>query len=154
MTKRCIKKGLVRMWDSMRNSCFKGKETCLGVKCEECPLYQFADCSLSINLLDIYNIVEKWSKEYPLKKYKISKLEYDILKYISDNKTCTYITRDENGFLCLFNEKPEKNAGYWKGFGLIVIDVFDELFQFVKWKDEEPTSIKDVLDNCEVKEDV
>lgn len=66
--KERYKKGLVRMWDSMRNSNFKGKETCLGVKCEECPLYQFADCNLSINLLDIYNNVEKWAKENPPKK--------------------------------------------------------------------------------------
>lgn len=78
--KEMYKKGLVRMWDSMRNSYFKGKETCLGVKCEECPLYQFADCSLSINLLDIYNIVEKWAKENQPKKFKVSRLEYDILK--------------------------------------------------------------------------
>ena len=78
--KEMYKKGLVRMWDSMRNSHFKGEKTCLGVKCEECPLYQFDDCSLSINLLDIYNIVEKWAKENPPKKYKVSKMEYDILE--------------------------------------------------------------------------
>ena len=29
---------------------------------------------------------------------------------------------------------------------------FNELFQFIKWADEEPTSIKEVLENCEVDE--
>lgn len=33
------------------------------------------------------------------------------------------------------------------------LTIFDGTFQFVKWRDEEPTSIKEVLDNCEVIED-
>ena len=31
--------------------------------------------------------------------------------------------------------------------------VFEELFKFVKWADEEPCNIDEILSNCEVIED-
>lgn len=157
MTKEEYKKELVRMWDMQRGNDYKGKDICDGVFCEDCPLSEINNdgrdgCMEPMKVFEIIKIVEKWSKEHQPKKYKVSKLEYDILKYISDNTEHMYITRDLNGFLCLFDEKPKKNVDYWKGFGLSDMDVFDELFQFVQWKDEEPTLIKDVLNNCEVED--
>lgn len=126
--KETYKHELIRMWDSMRNSHFKGKETCLGVKCEECPLYQFADCSLSINLLDIYNIVEKWAKENP-QKHKISQLEYDILKTYSDCRLGNLHFCDSDLLMSLLKKE------YFDGAigGISIIEYFN---------------------NCEVKEDV
>lgn len=151
MNKEEYKKEIVRMWDSLRVNDV-GNKKCMGVICEECPLYDI-NCESSTNAFEMIEIVEKWSKEHQPKKYKVSKLEYDILKYISDNTEHMYITRDLNGFLCLFDEKPKKNVDYWKGFGLSDMDVFDELFQFVQWEDIEPTSIQDVLESCDIVED-
>lgn len=107
-----------------------------------------------MKVFEIIKIVEQWSKEHQPKKFKVSRLEYDILKYLSDNTSSKYITRDANDFLCLFDEKPRKNVDYWKGFGVTDMDAFNKLFQFVQWEDEEPTEIQDILKNCEVKEDV
>ena len=36
---------------------------------------------------------------------------------------------------------------------MLNLNVFINLFPFIKWEDEEPTSIEDVLNNCEVVED-
>ena len=84
------------------------------------------------------------------KKYKVSKLEYYILKYLSDNTIHMYIERDEDSSIYLFDEKPRKIGGCWYGRGAHLMVPFNKLFQFIQWGDEEATSIKEVLENCEV----
>ena len=86
---------------------------------------------------------------------KLSKLEYDILKYLSDNTRHMYIARNKDGNLFLYDTEPVKNKvnDWWSGRNIHGMLAFNKLFQFVKWEDEKPTSIKDVLDNCEVVED-
>lgn len=86
---------------------------------------------------------------------KLSKLEYDILKYLSDNTVHMYIVRDGNGNICLYDAEPKKsgNGDWWVGRGVHGMVMFDKLFQFIKWEDSTPTPIKDVLSNCEVVND-
>lgn len=83
---------------------------------------------------------------------KLSKLEYDILKYLSDNTRHMYIARNENGALYVFDVEPVKNNfnNLWTSRGASWLGVFNKLFQFVQWEDSEPTAIEDVLGNCEV----
>lgn len=86
---------------------------------------------------------------------KVSKLEYELLKFFK-NEGYKYIARDKVGeTLYRYPEKPTKNIYDEWGKGGICTDLrmFNDLFQSVKWEDEEPTLIKDVLDNCEVVED-
>lgn len=86
---------------------------------------------------------------------KLTKLEYDILKYISDNTKHMYIVRDGNGNIFLYDVEPEKSksAPWWTGRGMCHMGMFNKLFQFIQWGDSEPTSIEYVLKNCEVVED-
>lgn len=84
---------------------------------------------------------------------KLSRLEYDILKYISDNTKYLYITRDDCSGLFLYGIEPTKGDGCWHGKYYAGMAAFSKLFQFVQWSDEKPTSIKEVLDNCEVVDD-
>lgn len=88
MTKEEYKKELVRMWDSMRDDKYKGRNNCEGVICSECQFCDINDndndCYEPINAVEMVEAVEKWSNEHP-QKYKISQLEYDILKMYSDN---------------------------------------------------------------------
>ena len=155
--KDTYKRELVRMWDSLRDD-YIGYNTCRGVMCKMCPLHDILvddiRCGNAIYTVKMINIVEKWAKENPPKKYKISRLEYDILKHLSDNTALMYITRSKYGTVYLFNEEPRKSSFHWYGNGTLSVAVLDELFQFVQWEDMEPTSIQDVLKNCEVKEDV
>ena len=154
LDKDTYKRELVRMWDSLRTE-NKGDSTCYGVSCEDCPLSKFEyACSRSNSAFETVDVVERWSKEHPPKKYKISRLEYDILKHLSDNTALMYITRNVCGNVYLFNEEPRKSSGNWYGNGARSMSVLDELFQFVQWEDEKPTSIQEVLKNCEVKENV
>ena len=97
----------------------------------------------------------KWLCEEYKEPVKLSKLEYDILKYLSDNTVHMYIVRDGNGNICLYDAEPKKsgNGDWWVGRGVHGMVMFDKLFHFIKWEDSTPTPIKDVLKNCEVVED-
>lgn len=119
---------------------------CLGV-CKDCFFHEAGDhCS---------NIKVKWLLSEYKEPIKVSKLEYDILKYLSDNTRHMYIARNENGALYVFDVEPVKNKvnNLWTGRGASWLGVFNKLFQFVQWEDSKPTSIKDVLGNCEVVDD-
>lgn len=97
----------------------------------------------------------KWLLSEYKEPIKVSKLEYDILKYLSDNTVHMYIVRDGNGNICLYDAEPKKsgNGDWWVGRGVHGMVMFDKLFQFIKWEDSTPTPIKEVLENCEVVED-
>lgn len=119
---------------------------CLGV-CDNCIFYDMGDhCS---------NVKIKWLLSEYKEPVKVSKLEYDILKYLSDNTIHMYIVRDGNGNIFLYDEEPQKSESspWWTGRGMYHIGMFNKLFQFVQWGDSEPTSIEDVLNNCEVVND-
>ena len=94
----------------------------------------------------------KWLLSEYKEPIKLSRLEYEILK-LAINKSCEYIARDHDGQLFVFMEKPHKGESFWKTDGYYyLLEMFSVLFQFVKWEDSTPTSIKEVLDNCEVVE--
>lgn len=119
---------------------------CLGV-CEDCFFHEAGDhCS---------NIKVKWLLSEYKEPIKLSRLEHELLKFI-DNEGYKYIARDNcGGVLFRYPKKPTKNIyGEW-GKGGICSDLrmFNDLFQFVKWEDEEPRSIKDILESCEVVND-
>lgn len=84
---------------------------------------------------------------------KLTRLEYEILKYISDNTKYLYITRDDCNGLFLYGIEPTKGDGCWYGKYYAGMAAFSKLFQFVQWSDEKPTSIKGILENCEVVDD-
>lgn len=97
----------------------------------------------------------KWLLSEYKEPIKLTRLEYDILKYLSDNTVHMYIVRDGNGNICLYDAEPKKsgNGDWWVGCGVHGMVMFDKLFQFIKWEDSTPTLIKDVLENCEVVND-
>ena len=88
-------------------------------------------------------------------KYKppISNLEYEILDYLYNNTKFRYIARDEAEWLYAYYEAPVKGAESWEGgenYGSL--EVFSDIFEFVRWEDAKPTSIKEILDKREVDE--
>ena len=95
----------------------------------------------------------KWMLSEYKEPIKVNKLEYDILKHLSDNTKYLYITRDRCNGLFLYGMEPTKGDGYWQGKYYAGMSAFNKLFQFIKWEDSTPTPIKDVLDNCEVVND-
>ena len=97
----------------------------------------------------------KWLLSEYKEPIKLTRLEYDILKYLSDNTKHMYIVRNEDGKLCIFDFEPVKNKvnDWWSGRYMYGMVMFNKLFQFVQWEDSTPTLIKDVLENCEVVDD-
>ena len=96
----------------------------------------------------------KWLLSEYKEPVKLTRFEYDILKYLSDNTIHMYIVRDGNGNIFLYDEEPQKSESspWWTGRGMYHMKMFNKLFQFVQWEDSTPTLIKDVLENCEVLE--
>lgn len=113
------------------------------VRCRSCLFYK-GKCN--VNRM-------RWLLSEYTEPIKLAKLEYDILKHLSDNTKYLYITRDRCNGLFLYGMEPTKGDGCWNGKYYAGMSAFNKLFQFIQWEDEEPTSIKDVLKNCEVVED-
>lgn len=143
-----FKKEILAMMDKNDRFAIDNKNVlrkCVDLKCSEC-LFGEGLC---------YFERMKWLLSEHKEPIKVSKLEYDILKYLSDNTVHMYIVRDGNGNICLYDAEPKKsgNGDWWVGRGAHGMVMFDKLFQFIKWEDSTPTPIKDVLKNCEVVED-
>lgn len=143
-----FKKEILAMMDKNDRFAIDNKNVlrkCVDLKCSEC-LFGEGLC---------YFERTKWLLSEHKEPIKVSKLEYDILKYLSDNTVHMYIVRDGNGNIFLYDEEPQKSesAPWWTGRGMCHTSIFNKLFQFVQWEDSTPTPIKEVLENCEVVED-
>lgn len=110
------------------------KHNCSGLVCSEC---------LRLSLL---NLLEEYKE--PI---KLTRFEYEYLKVAKENEY-NFIARDNDGCVFLYRNRPWKDELSWDYSGKFMI-VFEELFKFVKWADEEPCNIDEILSNCEVIED-
>ena len=100
------------------------------------------DCDNGLDIMKVY-------KDYTLKellwKRKDPKLTEDenvILRNLP--KEYKWIARDLSGMVYIFIERPEKGQAIWYGCGQPMIP-FYHLFQFIKWEDDEPYSIEELL---------
>ena len=73
---------------------------------------------------------------------KLTEDEKVILRNLP--KEYKWIARDGNGCLYVYASKPKKGITMWGSNGLSMIP-FDHLFQFIKWEDEEPYLIEELL---------
>lgn len=114
------------------------KHNCSGLVCSEC---------LRLSLL---NLLEEYKE--PI---KLTRFEYEYLKVAKENGY-NFIARDINNRLYGFEKQPEKQPekrnSMWSSCGDYV-GMFKSTFSFVKWEDEEPYNIDEILSNCEVIED-
>lgn len=111
-----------------------GNNICGVVTCSEC---------LRLSLM---GLLEEYKE--PI---KLTKFEYEYLKVAKENEY-NFIARDNDGCVFLYRNRPWKDELSWDYSGKFMI-VFEELFKFVKWADEEPCNIDEILSNCEVIED-
>lgn len=120
-------------------------DNCSSMKCRDCLFYTFG----TISEHDVNRI--KWLLSEYKEPLKVSKLEYDIMLYLYRNTKFRYIARDEGGYLYAYYEPVDKGAENWIGGEYYeTLDIFDTLFKFVKWEDEKPTSIEEILKKCVV----
>lgn len=124
-------------------------EKCLGV-CDNCIFCNIGEhCS---------NVKVKWLLSEYKEPIKLSKVEYEILRYLY-KRDYRYITREESERVIAFKGRPHKiTCGTWntisdEKIGFLNLYDFSKLFQFTNLEDSEPTLIQGVLNNCEVVED-
>ena len=121
---------------------------CLGV-CGECFFNEPGNhCS---------DIKVKWLLLEYKEPIKLSKLEYELLRHLY-KKGYSYIVRDGSNSVYVYEKCPCRINLYWAPGDVnhnddISLYRLSYLFQFLKWSDEEPTLIQDILNNCEVVED-
>ena len=100
-----------------------------------------------LDIVAVYELKEVWKREEPT----ITEDEKTILRNLSEKYE--WIARDESGVLYIYHDKPKKNSFAWAvGFGSRCLSLFDHLFQMIRWEDDEPWKIEDLL-NMDVKED-
>lgn len=107
----------------------------------------------------INNVWTYWISELePLETIKMTHLDYEMLKLLK-KQGAKYICRDEGGVLNICDTEPYQSKyeeGIWWSTGetAYLNEFFSKLFQFVKWEDKKYYVIEDVLNNCEVIENV
>lgn len=115
---------------------------CLGV-CDDCFFHEAGDhCS---------NIKVKWLLSEYKEPVKLARFEHDVLKYLLENTQYRFIARERNDTIYIYTRKPKKGSDAWEIIsGMRNFNLFINLFPFIEWEDEEPKSIKKILNNCEV----
>ena len=126
--------------------------SCIGFRCYDCKFD-------SSNGKYCSQVMFEWLyEEYKKSKIKIPLATKVILESLNDKYE--WIAKDKNGQVWVYGIKPIKDNEVKKWFTSSggatwgFKDAFKkELFNFLSWEDEEPTNIKELLENCEVIED-
>ena len=120
-------------------------EKCLGV-CDNCIFFNMGEhCS---------NVKVKWLLSKYKEPVKLTRFEHDVLKYLLEKTQYRFIARERNDTIYIYKRKPKKESDAWEIIsGMQNLNLFINLFPFIEWEDSEPTSIEDVLKNCEVIDD-
>lgn len=89
----------------------------------------------------------KFIKEWLYKEYKepikLTDGEKAVLKNLP--KKYKWIARDKNNNLYLYVDIPRKIGDDWGSDEFDIFKVYNNLFKFIKWEDEEPYSIEELL---------
>ena len=98
-------------------------------------------------LLDIVKVYRSiWERE----ELKITNAEKTILSNLDPD--FKYIARDKSDVLYVYKYKPNKTIWSWEETRYDILNVFNHMFAMVKWEDEDPWLIEDLL-KLPVKED-
>ena len=106
-----------------------------------------------ITQIALEEILNKYSKEFKKElsdkrkkkeKPQLTKDEKIVLRNIP--KQYEWIARDAGGSLCVYTKRPIKQMSVWSTDGwMSPMSLFHNLFQFIKWEDEEPYLIEKLL---------
>lgn len=114
--------------------------------------YYFESLSFNSNYKNSAIVIMKVYKDYTCKellwerkeKPQLTEDEKAILKVLLNEKY-KWIARDKNDWLYVYASKPKKRITIWENTGSPMMP-FVHLFNFIKWEDDEPYSIEDLLE--------
>ena len=123
---------------------------CRDANCTDCIFNrgEGGDC----NTFDI----TRWLyEEYQKPKIKIPLATKVILESLNDR--WEWIAKDKDNCVVSFENKPTKGIKIWndkkmmgRTLSRLNYTFKNDLFDFLSWEDEEPTNIRELLENCEV----
>lgn len=125
---------------------------CDNVNCGQCLLYKTDDYGSYCDGNSLY----RWAESEFVEKHTITSREKKFLDALLPD--FTYIARDGNDRLYIYGKKPirEDKSESWvsdnSNYYCVTRDIFGNMFDFIKWEDEEPWSIED-LKKLEVKDE-
>ena len=125
---------------------------CMDINCEQCLFHKGDDYGGYCD--DTERI--RWVESEYVEKPKITSREKNLLDSILPS--CKYIARDINNYLYIYYNKPRRNYmnESWitdnTNYFYVSRDMYGNMFDFIKWEDEEPWSIED-LKKLEVKDE-
>lgn len=100
LTNEEYSKTFIRMMDSLRDKCYKGRPTCDGVFCSDCPLSEEVCCHNSganinrlINAVKAIEIVEEWGEKNPKGLPELPDYHFDRNEFVNTFKEI--FTEDE-----------------------------------------------------------
>lgn len=100
-----------------------------------------------LDIVAVYELKQVWKRE----ETTITEDEKTILRNLQE--TCKWIARDKDGRLFVYPDKPSKAVTAWGSTrGYTFLDSFNHLFQMIRWEDDEPWKIDDLL-KLDVKKD-
>lgn len=127
---------------------------CDDINCEQCLFNKTDDY---VGYCDDEKRMQWSESEYIEEpKYTITSREQKFLDILAPD--FKYIARDGNNRLYIYGKKPirEDKRESWvpdnSNYYCVTRDIFGNMFDFIKWEDEEPWSIED-LKKLEVKKD-
>lgn len=124
---------------------------CDDVNCGQCLFYKTDDYGSYCDGNSLY----RWAESEFVEKHTIRSKEKKFLDALLPK--WNYIARDSNTNLYIYPIKPTRLGKRWMlkndyYFYKIAKDVYGNMFDFIKWEDEEPWSIED-LKKLEVKDE-
>ena len=102
----------------------------------------------SLDIMKVYN--DYTCKELLWERKEAPKLNEDekaILKVLLNEKY-KWIARNKNDWLYVYASKPKKGITIWENTGSPMMP-FVHLFNFIKWEDNEPYLIEELLEGVE-----
>ena len=116
---------------------------CDAIQCEDCLFRIFP-----YDLCDARRV--KWLISEHEDVLRISRLEYEILKYLSKYTNYKYIAKDKDFMICVYATEPKRKEEYWERIEPYeMLDLFKEAFLFLDWEDE-PMLIDNILERAKV----
>lgn len=114
----------------------------------KCSSFPCVDCAFHCNECSEYKF--KWlceEREENKEQPKLTKNERKLCETL--NKKC-YIARDEDEKLTIYPTQPIKCMSFWYDYSENYIGILNAIFtdcnfSFIKWEDEEPWSVEDLL---------
>ena len=104
-----------------------GLETCTGISCVKC-------CQRT----------KEWLEQEYQEPITLTDDEKVILKNLP--REYEWIAKDESGRLFLYLSMPQKSGVWWQSESAeFNFSMFGDLFQFIKWEDENPYNIDELL---------